>query len=343
VTRIARWLAAAGVLACFTVLLAADPASAHGVGGVQPSNFETRVLSMKPRVAGIEVRSVDLGDRLELTNTTGQPVIVVGYNHEPYLRVGPRGVFENVRSPAVYLNKTRLITREVPKSADANATPRWRRVSTSTTARWHDHRAHWMGRNDPPAVQRDPGRRQVVQRFTVVLEQGSRTIRVRGDLLWVPGPSPWPWVIGAVVIVATVFTLTRHSRVRNALVIALSVLVVSETAHVIGAWGATTSTGFTKLAASVYSLGGIALAVTALTWVIRRGTYAAAPLALLAGLFVAVGGGLSDVTALTRSQLPTTTAYWVTRLEVTLALGIGFGLAAAAGFALRPAAARRRV
>lgn len=341
--RIARAVAVVGALSVAAVLLWASPASAHGVGGIQPSNLETRVLSIRPHPAGIAVRSVDLGAELELRNTTTDDVIVIGYNDEPYLRVGPRGTFENVRSPAVYLNKTRYATTKPPPRADAEATPRWRKVSDSTTARWHDHRAHWMGRDDPPVAQRDPGSRHLVQRFTIQMYEGDRLFRVRGDVVWEPGPSPWPWALCALALMAAVLVAsgTRHARV--VVMTALSVMIVSETAHIAGTWGATTASGLSQLASSLYSLGGVALCVIALVWTARRGLYAAAPLVLLAGLFVAIAGGLADVNALSHSQLPTNSPHWLARLEVTLALGLGTGVAIVAGLLLRPGAGRSRL
>jgi hypothetical protein len=337
--RIARVALLTCVVAGVTVVATAPPAFAHGVGGISPSDYETRVLSTRPRVAGVDLRVVDLGDRLELTNDTRRELVVYGYDEEPYLRVGPRGTFENVRSPAVYLNRTRRATGKVPKSADPQATPRWRKVSDSTTAQWHDHRAHWMGRDDPPVVQRDPDARHLVQRWTVQMTLGERVIKARGDVLWVPGPSPSGWVLGALALAAALLLVhgTRFARV--AVAAALALLVVSEATHVAGTWGATTADALSKVGASAYSLGGLALAVVALVWVLRRGVYAATPLVLLAGLFVLLAGGLSDVTALGRSQLPATTPDWLVRAEVMLALGLGAGLAVLAGLSLRPSAA----
>src|SRR5215211_273095 len=95
------------LLACAVLVASAPPAAAHGVGGIQPSNYETRVLGISPPVVGVTIRAVDLGNRLELRNMSQHDVTVLGYESEPYLRVGPRGVFENQRSPAVYLNRDR--------------------------------------------------------------------------------------------------------------------------------------------------------------------------------------------------------------------------------------------
>ncbi len=336
--------AVAVLLGIAAVVVSPDRADAHGIGGVRPSNYETRVLSVRPAVRGIHVSAVDLGNRLELRNTSDADVTVVGYDDEPYLRVGPRGVFENRRSPAVYLNRTRNGTASapVPKIADPEATPEWHKLSDGTTARWHDHRAHWMGSGEAPVVQTDPASPHLVQRFEVQLRRSAGTISVRGDVRWVPGPSPWPWIAAAVVLALTIVALSRSRFASIAIGTTLVVVALSETLHVVGGWGATTVSGGTKLAASVYALGGIVVAVLALIWLVRRGLSAAAPLVLIAGLFVVLAGGLADITVLTKSQLPTTLSPAVARLTVTLALGLGLGLAVAGALRLRPDRPPRR-
>ena len=51
------------------------------------------------------MRVLEAGNQLELTNRSGQEVIVLGYRSEPYLRVGPTGGYENQRSPSAYPNR----------------------------------------------------------------------------------------------------------------------------------------------------------------------------------------------------------------------------------------------
>jgi len=330
------------LLAVGSVLAAAEPAGAHGVAGIQPSNFATRVLAVVPATPGIHVQADDLGNKLQLDNHTGRDVVVLGYDNEPYLRVGPAGVFENVRSPAVYLNRTRTGNVPVPASADPHAPPQWHQTGVGTTVRWHDHRAHWLAATNPPQVQRDPGSRHLIQRWTVTLVADRTRIQVHGDVVWVPGPSPWIWLAVALGFALAVVVLAATRLGRAAVAASLAVLIVGETAHVFGSWAATTVAGSTKLAASAYALGGIAVAALALVWVVRRGVHPAAPLLLLAGLFLALAGGLADVTALYRSQLPTTLPVTLARFEIAATIGLGAGIAIVGGWRLRPTAPRER-
>ncbi len=304
-----------------SVVVAADPAGAHGVAGIQPSNFATNVRAIVPAVRGLSVRAVDLGNKLQLDNHTGHDVIVLGYGNEPYLRVGPGGAYQNDRSPAVYLNRTRTGNVPVPRSADPSAPPQWRRLGGAST--------------NPPEVQSDPGARHLVQRWTVTLVRDGTRIAVRGDVVWIPGPSPWGWVALAVALAAGLVALglTRVDRV--AVAAALVVMLVGETAHVLGSWQGTTVGGVTKLAASAYALGGMAVGALALAWVLRRGVRAAAPLLLMSGLFLALAGGLADVTVLYRSQLPTTLPAGWARLEVAAVIGLGAGVAVLGAVRLR--------
>ncbi len=332
--RLAR-VGLALLLGIGTVVVAADPAGAHGVAGIQPSNFATEVRTIVPAERGLTVEAVDLGNKLQLDNRTGRDVTVLGYDNEPYLRVGPAGVFQNDRSPAVYLNRTRTGNVTVPRSADPSAPPQWRKIGDGTTVRWHDHRAHWLAATNPPEVQSNPGARHLVQRWTVTLVRDGTRIAVHGDVVWIPGPSPWGFVAVAVALAAGLVALGVTRFDRTVVAVALAAMLVGETADVLGSWEGTTVSGVTKLAASAYALGGMAVGVLALVWVLRRGVRAAAPLLLLTGLFLALAGGLADVTVLYRSQLPTTLPDTWARLEVATVIGLGVGVAIIGALRLR--------
>jgi hypothetical protein len=124
--------------------------------------------------------------------------------------------------------------------------------------------------------------------------------------------------------------------------LALVAMIVGETAYVIGIWGGTTIGGATKLAAVAYALGGMAVGGLALVWVVRRGVASAAPLLLLGGLFLALAGGLANITTLFRSQLPTSLPHSWERFEVAMVLGVGAGVAVVGALRLRATPKRVR-
>jgi hypothetical protein len=331
--RIATRLALAALA---LVAVDAAPAAAHTASGPRPTNYRTRIVSISPSIPGVGVRVVDLGNRLELTNRTGTDVIVLGYGSEPYLRVGPRGVYENLRSPATYLNRTRAGTTPVPETAKgtgASTPPRWHRISGSHTARWHDHRVHWMGTSPPAAVRADPGAfHTVIPVWTVGLRYGSTDVAVRGRLDWVPGPSglPWfPFVAGLFVLGVVV----ARSRSRGALIAAVAALVAVDMAHTVGAEAARAGS---LMAKTLQFLGDNFVSVIvwvlagATIWAIRRRRPEACYGVLLVGAMVALVSGLTDLSYLWKSQLPAVGPANGARAEVAIALGLGLGLAVGA-------------
>lgn len=329
-------------LAVGALVVAAPPADAHGIGGLQPTNYRSSILDVDPEIPGVSVRTVDLGSRVELSNTTDTEVTVLGYDGEPYLRVGPHGVFENHNSPATYLNQTVSAGTVVPAHARAGAKPDWHRISGESVVTWHDHRTHWMGRADPPIVTRQPDREHRIQDWTIRLLWGTTPVAVHGEVRWIPGPSLWPWLLLALGLALLVGGLCLLPAWRWVTGVGLVVLVAAEAAHVVGLWGATTDSVPGRLVAVIYSLGAIIIALIALVRLVRRAPWDAAPVVLIAGIFLLVSGGLVGLTALTRSQIPTTLSPALARLSVALSLGIGAGLVFGAARHLRPPEELRR-
>jgi hypothetical protein len=272
-------------------------------------------------------------------------VTVLGYQGEPYLRVGPAGVLANLNSQATYLNKSRQGNAPIPPDlpTDPNAPPRWEQVSSGHVARWHDHRIHWMGSSLPPDVRRAPGQVHVQAVWQVGLRQGSLPVTVTGELRWVPGPSPWPWVFGALVVAVGCVVLGRLPQWGPTLAAAVAVLVVADVAHSAGIAG-TAVGGFGAqagkfVAGSYYSFVGWILGLVAIRLLLRRsidGLYAAVFTAASAFLF----SGLLDLTTLHRSQAPFAWGVGWDRLTVTIALGGGLGVGLGALWALRRSPAR---
>ena len=129
---------------------------------------------------------VEGDERLELVNKSGKTLLVYGYAHEPYLRFDPNGVFENVLSPATYLNEDRYGTTKLPAKASPEAAPKWRRVAAGSTYSWHDHRIHWMSPVLPPSVQKDKGKPSHIFDWKVEATAEGKPIAISGTLDWVP-------------------------------------------------------------------------------------------------------------------------------------------------------------
>jgi hypothetical protein len=327
----ARGLGRIGLVAAGLLLLVvgkASPAQAHVVGiGGRASNYLTDVLDITPPVAGLTVRVLEAGNQLELTNHSGRDVVVLGYRSEPYLRVGPGGVYENQRSPSTYANRFANAPSRIPADLDPAAPPQWRRIADQPDAVWHDHRTHWSGA-DPPAVAADRGRRQVVvPSWQIPLRLGQRTALVEGDIVWVPGPTPWPWVLLALVAFAVVLAAGWWQRL-DLLAVLVLVAVAADVAHTVGVFAASTAPVLAKAYAAIISVGGWGAALVGI-WQLRRGRQQAGRiLVLLGGTFLAFAGALPDVTALASSQISSALDPALSRATIALTLGVGLGMIA---------------
>ncbi|MDQ1484618.1 MAG: hypothetical protein QOJ62_311 [Actinomycetota bacterium] len=173
-----------GIGALALSLAAATPAAAHNTNKA----FHTTLSSVSPSLPGITVIAADDGTYLEITNTTSTPVVVLGYENEPYLRITSSGVEQNTLSPATYLNES-LQIGSVPTNVDTKAPPAWHQISTTPTAQWHDHRIHWMDANLPPVVKSAQDKPHLVNTWTVRALHGSQPIVITGTLSWKPVPT----------------------------------------------------------------------------------------------------------------------------------------------------------
>jgi hypothetical protein len=335
------------VLALAGTLLAADPASAHGAGGASPTNYRSVVDSFDA-TAGVSVRLFDVGDRLELRNDSNIEVVVLGYEDEPYLRVGPDGTFVNTVSPAYYLNQRSIPTGPAPEVADAHKDPEWQKQSDAHIVVWHDHRVHWVSTTPPPQVRADPDHVHVViPRWTVEMRQGDKTLALNGHLTWVPAPSPLPWyaliVVGAVAAFASLFLPVGR---RPVLWVLFGVLLVADVLHTLGAAAETGGTLASRLGSIVQLVtpSAIAWCVGAYgMWRLRnveasldgRDGEDAVWFLLFSAAIVAFLGGYSDLSALNHSQIPMGLPFPAARSAVALCAGLGTGMVVVALVLLR--------
>lgn len=339
--RLMAVLAAATGVAVVT----AAPASAHTISGPKASNYRSKIVSVTPSAPGVSIRVVDLGAKVELTNRSRTDVIVLGYEGEQYLRIGPAGVFENLHSSATYVNRS-LKGGVIPDGVDTKpgAVPQWHKVSDGHSARWHDHRAHWMQPGLPPQVASDPGAFHHLSVAHITFVHNGTTSDATLALDWVPGPSGMRWIPVVVVTFLVGLAAALVARFWRALAVLIGILVAIDAAHAIAYEIARPGTNVAK---GVQFVGGTFVSI--LVWIVAVPTVIglwrrrdeALYGAIFVGLMVALVGGASDVTSLWHSQLPPAGPDVLTRLEVALALGLGggvaFGALASTAFAERPA------
>jgi len=299
-----------GVGAAVAALATIAPASPSFADPAGPTDVSTKILAVEPPTPAIHVELAGGGAFVRLRVERGTTATVVGYEGEPYVRIDADGtVEENVRSPAVYLNRTRLGTSLVPAFADAKAEPRWRRVGGGGEYVWHDHRTHWMAQGVPP--------RPVD--WTLPLVVDGRDVAVRGRYAAVPVPSVLPWL--ALLVAAFAVTVAvgwRHAR-STAVAVLVSGVIALPVAVALARLPAAGATSWIGVAIVAFAVVGPLIVLTARRRS-RGGLLTAAAglgLALWAGLRTAVFG---------HAVLVTTLPAWLDRLSV--ALGLGVGLAA---------------
>ncbi|MGH3566698.1 MAG: hypothetical protein ACRDRH_11835 [Pseudonocardia sp.] len=127
-----------------TVLVAlvlAPAAQAHEGTDGEIAALLDRVTPEMPGVALI-VETTALGPQFVLENATATELTVLSSVGDPLFRVGPEGVFGNIRSPEWYTSKTPDGAITVPERAAEKGVPVWLKVSRDPNWGWFDHRLH---------------------------------------------------------------------------------------------------------------------------------------------------------------------------------------------------------
>jgi hypothetical protein len=331
------------------VLALPAPAYAHGGDAPDGTNYRTQVISVTPALPDVTVRTIEAGARLELANRSEKTVEVLGYDGEPYLEVRPDGVYENIHSPATYLNATLTGGAAVPAEADPTMPPTWRRVTDEPVARWHDHRAHWMTAAKPPQVAADPGRVHRIRDWTVPLRVELSAAQIHGTLDWIPPPMPALWWAAAVLGAAALATLgliapgSRSAPLSGRVLGALAVA---------GGLGAIAYAVAREIDAGKTGLGGVLLGLlVSQVWpvltalgAVAAGVYAllgraAADFALaLTGACLALFAGITNAPVLASSIAPVPWPAPVARALVVSVIAIGAGLVGANALRMRAVA-----
>ena len=308
------------------VLAPAASALAHNGTGGASSDYRIEIVGWQGDHSGVELRVVELGNRLELRRTTATTVMILGYSGEPYLRLDANGVAENLNSPAHYLNRDRFASTDPPASASPDATPSWTPVSAGSTVRWHDHRAHWMSTTPRADVVADPDVERVIFASNPVdLVVDGRTVAALIRVTWLPAPRRLLWLgtaalLGLAVAAACVLVPTMKRLLPSAALL-----------------GAIAAFGGQGASSTRHVLAALVIALAIGAVVLRRPLLAAVP---------AVGAGILAATRLEAFEHELV-AGWpaaaTQRIALVLAIGLCLGVVAAAVVgALEPSRAEER-
>jgi hypothetical protein len=172
----------ASLIVALAALAAAPTASAHSRAPAVALDVRLRVTTAP---AGVHVDVLDADRALRLRVEPPHSVVVRGLLGEPVLRFGPDGVWVNRASPTAASD--RIATRGSG----------WKQLRSAPALTWHDHRLA------PPR-----GLASTAPWTLPVLVDG-RPALVRGEFVRAARPAAWPWLVGAVAVVAAVAAAWR--------------------------------------------------------------------------------------------------------------------------------------
>jgi hypothetical protein len=221
-------------------------------------------------------------------------------------------VEENQRSPSAYLNRGRYVRGDAPSQYDAAASPDWERVARDGEHAWHDHRAHYMGRERPPGVTVG----DVFQRWELVLDVDGEPVTVRGRVTLAEPISPLDWFGAAAVAGVATLLLTRGRSIGT---LALVLTTVAFAATCVG-WAQFDTTpagaGRQPLLVALPAAAAVASLIALVQRRRRLGVVAALAAVALLGSWVIYRFGV-----LTEPVLPTDLDWTLDRTVTAAALG----------------------
>jgi hypothetical protein len=168
-------------------------------------DYRSDVVRVVPATSGLSVRVLDHDDAVELTNRSGQDVVVYGYEGEPYARVLADGrVQVDERSATARMahdeSDTAAAGYELASyeyahggeahedGDDAKAGPRWTTLDRTGRFAWHDERIRVQGPGLPPQVT-DRSQETKVRDWRIPIRVGRQSGAIEGELFWVGEPA----------------------------------------------------------------------------------------------------------------------------------------------------------
>jgi hypothetical protein len=203
---------------CFVVFAAAalsvpPNASAHIRSATIATDYRSRIFALPSALRDVITAQIFQSDRgIRLTVAPGHAAIVLGYLHEPFVRIAVDGVEVNASAPTA--GGAGLLKALPPHSFG------WHRLSGGRSVTWHDNRVRAL----PPGLERG--------RWQIPLVVDGKPVRLEGELWRVAKPARWPWLaMGLPFALLSLLIYLRRTAFRTAAValglVAGAALIVS--------------------------------------------------------------------------------------------------------------------
>jgi hypothetical protein len=347
ITRPARRVIAACALGAVAAMLPAVPAAAHSGETAAATHYRSRLVDTSPSTTSAELRLVGHGTHVEMIRRTAREVVAIGYLGEPYLRITSDGVFANAASPTAYTNGT-LEPEDAPggvrpvpspgpdslsKAAQQPPTAvTWRRIGSGNSARWHDHRTHWIATALPPAAAANPAVGHRIANWQLKIVADGQQVTARGTLDYLPPPVPSVWWASVLLLAGAVALAGQWRRpvpILGGLLLAAAVVALAEGAARAAdagerAWGVPAALVTGDTYATITALGAVAAAYVAFR------NRPVAPFAVALGaVCLAVLAGVTRADVFSYGGVPAAWPALYSRLAVATVTGLGAGIAVA--------------
>lgn len=312
----------------FILLLTPSNAFAHGIGGTSGSDSTAKVKNISPHTDQFTATSVENGQRIKITRRSKNDLIVVGIESEQYLKFSDDGVFVNEKSSTSIINKSSNASgnasdyaEEFKKtSSDPNEPPIWKKLSSSQTYIFHDHRTHYMGSITSNS-------KNLGSNFLPISIQ-NKTYKVEVQYTSKSAPNSLAWfatflLLSLVLIVALLKTdLLKIMSKRLYLFLLLIALFIFELIHVVGYIIFVESNLLSSLEQSLYGLILLAL-IPLCIWKLFQNKnetylYTSAPWLSALGLFGLIVDTLGEYKFFIYRYLPTALPYSYSRISLIL-------------------------
>jgi hypothetical protein len=291
------------------------PAGAHVGSGLISTSYEARIEAMHPPVPGVTATVLDGDLKLRIDADPPHVVTVLGVIHEPFIRIGPGGVFVSSGSPTA--ESAGLVTQQQMRAA------RWIRVSGGHSFAWHENRLRPV-----PSVS---GADRRVAAWSIPLLVDGHPVTLRGSEWYAAQPPRLLWALPAVaaLVVAAIVLATRRERlIWMVAAIGLMVALVTWMAGWVGVLLDQRLSAWPLVISVLYAIS-VVLVVAAAVTAPRRASerlLAMGVVGFLVATFTLPALGVFQ-RGFVLSALPSTAA----RACVTLALGCGLAVALLAG------------